>query len=808
MAFSLNKLDSSYKDLHNEYEVLRLDFTKASGDSKQHIEATNQASLEKEIELLKTIKELKLSIQETNAENTALSEEITSLREVIAEFEENLDNISGENEEIKEALNSLTTECKEWEDKCQELFNELEGSKSQVHKLKIENDHFKSTLQQKQDEYTALSKRISAEKQKIEERSERGFQEQKNSLIERINSLEQENQSKSKHNNRFSLELRDKEFEIERLQRERDSLSGKCKALELEMKQTLSSLHDKHRREIEAVKEEYNSMVESRAREKLKSSSNPSDIGGHFRLEVQSQGEKLQSEESKSRHFKQLKHLEYKFNEKLIENTKEILVRLKEEYSPLIDDLKSKLSTVNEELVYNGDALLKLKDELLHQKALTAEAESRYSAEKKKVEILTAQASKANEYNEENENERIELLKKIKIYDHKAKNLLQNNDELKRKFDNLSSDYKVLEEGCAKLKKSKIEKEQEIALLKRDIYEKEEQISNKSSEIANVKEELELLEFANQQLEDKYTLIIESKEMTISGLTNRLSRTEEQLKEEIQKSTNLQITIKGIKASREEGIQNSEYASKELQRSKEQNVLLSEANKKNLGKIDLLRSKILAISKRLRMSMLPEIRMLRSDITSISTSLSSSTLSGRKLTLELLNRFGRIISAPDPKVAVLERNIHELQSSLLSKDHEIENLRHQLSQVQQNFDEQGLISRQRIEGVFEDKIEQLQHELEHYKSSYNESQAKLTESQNDFSRDFKLLHNKIKSHEDENKNIRKELEEARKKALGLKEKLIITESKMRTQIHSIENENLQLKSHLDILYSQRGGKKS
>lgn len=391
----------------------------------------------------------------------------------------------------------------------------------------------------------------------------------------------------------------------------------------------------------------------------------------------------------------------------------------------------------------------KSKEEILELKINANNLELSNQNIKGKLERKSSEIKELIEREDDFEKKYSKMVKEKKELQVEVQTKKENFEQLEEKIKNLKNDYKILEQVCEDLK---FQKDTE---LKTD-FQLNQKVKNLEISLESVNEQNNQLK---SNLENKNKKI-QQDDSEIKSLTQEITNYQNKVIEITTKQNNAKKTFKEnlLKNKR-----NFELLKKLLKEVKEDKNNINEYLKTNQNNFSVLFNNSSDLFSQIKMKLLFKIRKLQQNL-----------------------------SVKEESLARAEFKVNQLET------HQLE----ELKKVKNNFSENLEIElSKKIE-----EIEDLKENSSHEKSQLKSEIDSLTKQNEQLKAE---LVDKILKFETQEKNLKekvdltnKKLREIKKENSSLNDRVIIAKSQRKTETHSLENENEQLKRHVKNLYEQ------
>ena len=376
MRAYIAEIEIDVKQIKGENEALKSALDKFNLEKSQDLDKMQKDTLQKELNLLQSLKELKIEkskletdLKEVEEENQELVSRVEELTKRLETLNEEVETLQGDREQFEKAFEKLI------EDK--DLYNEKFNHLLEEHKdLEIENNKIKQELMQAENELISqanqlelFTKQESFTRRELQKEHEDKLEEQYRRLRE---DLLKEKRLKEEQENIVSglrSELGSKKQDLQQLSLENNELKQQLTKLENTSKRTLEELTERHRKQVKDMQMDYEFMVDKRVKD-LNSTEQSSELDWiSMESKRYTHDEKFQMNfpnnvlkktlsqaigkdgnelyEARAKFLNELRMVESRYDEKIIEKTKEVLIKVKNEYKPLIGEYKSKLFSSN-----------------------------------------------------------------------------------------------------------------------------------------------------------------------------------------------------------------------------------------------------------------------------------------------------------------------------------------------------------------------------------------------------------------------------------------------------------------------------
>ena len=510
---------------------------------------------------------------------------------------------------------------------------------------------------------------------------------------------------------------------------------------------------------------------------------------------------------------------------------------------------------MNQELLSKEKYIEELKGDIQSLKGELAENEIELAAERKKRQAVEKELVETTQYNESSENDKYDLEKKIKIMEFTLKTKSEELSQKSTKLDRLKEDYQLLENMCRDLKERKIEKGDEVKELEKEQRELKNRDKRNQKKLKMAKEEIETLNSLNSKLEQSYKDMVERLQTQSQSDKATINKLEDDYSQQGYEKDQLLVSLDDNKRELEETQQLLELKQKQLDEISRQNSTSLEIINRLEHSGKRLNLEIKSGKQKLKETMQFQLGMMNQEIFGIRTQLNEFKHFKAMFSSNMINKVSQIKEAFEAKASHLSKfsnsvekqneKVTELRQVIEVKQSQIENLAHQMKlkdqtnqdlihlieelkksrdDIKKAFNEEVDSMKEQMKGYsnqqearlnekfkiklkarqdeFEDQNEHLRHQINQLQQAYSEEKRQNESDKRQLEAEILNFRTKVKKLIDDIKKVRKQHNELKKRNIGLSEKLLITESKARTKLKSLEKENYQLKAHIQNLDDQ------
>ena len=478
-----------------------------------------------------------------------------------------------------------------------------------------------------------------------------------------------------------------------------------------------------------------------------------------------------------------------------------------------------------------------LKEQIQTLKGDLAEREIELSAQVKKREALEKDLKQTSSFNNSRDNEKYEIEKKFKISEYNLKKVQSQLSAKSLKLDKLKIDYEKLQEISQSLKDGKTDKSDQLKEKLLQIENLERGIRSSENEISKLKQQISTLNSINSKVEDNYKKLLREKSEELDQNHQNSSQKAKEIQDLSDTVTALENHILQLKEKLNQAVSDGEHwRSKDLA---------------NQQKMEGLSRKILAKSEQLAKfksgvaeSFCSKVADLQQNLLDIGGEVSDFARFKNLFLTNFLNKFEQIkqvLSKKSLKIHSMEqenldlveqlKSFRKTEQQLEDKKLKIQDLHQMLAQQKQAREELKINYAEEIENIksemrnlnmhqenlltekYEIRLKNLELEKEEAAETYKHQVYTLneqlkeegniyTQQRMDLESDIGEMGSKVKKVIEDNQKLQKKYAELKRKNIDLGEKLLISESKNKTQLKSLEAENMQLKYHLETLDNQ------
>lgn len=467
-------------------------------------------------------------------------------------------------------------------------------------------------------------------------------------------------------------------------------------------------------------------------------------------------------------------------------------------------------------------------------------------SEKKKRKSIENELREISTFNESKENEKYELEKKLKISEYNFEKLNKDFELKNSKYEKLKNDFETLQKISEELKNKKVEKSDEIVKLETKNSQLSEKLKKSLEDLSIIKEELTALDRLNKKMEKDYKNLFERNKDDVQEYRRIIEEKEAELAK-ISSKNNSFLEEKAVLETQNKELKNSiERLKNEVEifkkRANDYNLKIEKFSKENFINKNNLENVKVKIKNTLNNILsnfrneVDEIRIKIRDFRHFKTYFSSNMLNKIDQMKNLIldkEMENKTISSDFERVS---ENLKEMNQRIQNRDHENFNLRNQIElkeqsnndlmmvieqlkansdhiktsfskeistlkqiskEVERRSEEKAEIMIQGLKDKFEETEEILNHQINSLKTALFEEKKANSDEKKELESQILIFEQKFQKMIEDMRTMKTKYNQLKQKNVSLNEKLLIVESKSRTKLISLENENNQLKKLVD-----------